>query len=461
MELESFHMILVSLAPVFSQPSFQSFAFVLEGWVLAGMRAMTSTALAAQGDLPKHFTSYYRFFSQGAWRTDTLGTALVRLVLPFAPEGPIVAVVDDTIARKSGKHIWGANVHHDPLGFVPNALCFGHNWVVLALVIRVPLVDREVAVPVFWRLYRSRKARNGKTGRGKHERKTTGSTSNKDHRTRPELAVEMLHLLRGVLGDERPLCVVGDSAYGGKSITRHLPQGTVCISRPPMNAALYAVPGPRTGQSGRPRKKGARMPSPAQMAADATPWRHATVRLYGKDVTVRYKTCTALWYNSAGTAPLRIVVVRDPKGHRKDDAFFSTDPTMSVETILRIYAQRWSLEVAFRDTKQQLGFERSQARTRKAVERTGPFAFVAYTITVVWFCRCGHRIYPAFPIMPWYRHKRTPSFLDMHAMLRAELLSPRCRAVAAGQREFSYTPVNVHPLQKHTKANSHTQKHAA
>jgi hypothetical protein len=34
-----------------------------------------------------------------------------------------VAAVDDTIARKTGKHIWGANVHHDPLGFLPNTLC--------------------------------------------------------------------------------------------------------------------------------------------------------------------------------------------------------------------------------------------------------------------------------------------------------------------------------------------------
>lgn len=461
MEPDSFHMILVALAPVFSQPSFQSFAFLLEGWLLAGMRAMTSTALAAQGNLPKHYASYYRFFSQGAWRADALGAALVRLVLPFAPAGWLVAVVDDTIARKSGKHIWGANVHHDPLGYVPNALCFGHNWVVLALVIRVPLVQRDVAVPVFWRLYRSRKARKGKSRQGKPERKTTGAASQKEYRTRPQLAVEMLQELRRVLGDERPLCVVGDSAYGGKSITRHLPHGTVCISRMPMNAALYQPPPPKTGKRGCPRKKGARLPSPAQMAADATPWRKATVRLYGKDVTVRYKTCTALWYNSAGSALLRIVVVRDPKGRRKDDAFYSTDPTMSVETILRIYAQRWSLEVAFRDTKQHLGFEHSQARTRKAVERTGPFAFVAYTITVVWFCRCGHRTYPVFPIMPWYRHKRTPSFLDMHAMLRAELLSPRCRAVAAGQHEFSHTPVNVHPLQKPTKANPHAHERAA
>lgn len=452
MEPTAFHQLLVAFAPVFSQPSLQSFSFLLEGWIVAGMRAMTSTALAERGRFPKHFTSYYRFFSQASWSSDALGAALLRLALPFAPDGAVVAAVDDTLAQKSGRHVWGANVQHDPLGFMPNALCFGHNWVVLAIVIRVPCVKRDVAVPVFWRLYRSRKARKGKTDSNKREGKTTGNTTAKEHRTRPQLAVEMLHVLREVLGDGRPVVVVGDSAYGGKSITRCLPAHTTCIGRLPMKAALYTLPPARYGgQNGRPRKKGERLPSPGQTAAGARGWRKTTVRLYGKKVAVRCKTCEALWYNSAGDMPLRIVVVRDPKGRRRDDAFFSTDPGMPAERVLELYAQRWSIEVAFRDTKQQLGFERSRARTRKAVERTAPFAFVAYGITVAWFCHCGHRRWPAFPVMPWYRHKRTPSFADMQAMLRAQILN----------KGFSNTSVDMHLCEKSSAANTGLEKRAA
>lgn len=452
MERHALRTMLLPLAAVFSQPGFANFVTLLEGWIVAGMRAMTSTALAARGAFPKHFTTYYRFFSEGAWCPDRLGRALLELILPFAPPGPLVVVVDDTLARKTGKNIWGANLHHDPLGWLPNAVAFGHNWVVLAIVIRVPLVNRDVAVPLLWRLYRSRKERTGKTRRGKRERKTTGASSAKDHRTRPELAIELLHVLRNALENGRIMHLVGDSAYGGKSITRHLPEHTVCISRLPMNAALYDMPSaPRRGQNGRPRKKGARLPNPERMAARASGWRKTTVRLYGKDVCVHYKTRIALWYNSARSAPLRIIVVRDPNGHRKDDAFFSTDPHMRVETVLQTYAQRWSLEVAFRDTKQQLGFERSQARTKKAVQRTGPFAFVAYAITIAWFCRVGHLRYPALPIMPWYRHKRTPSFADMHTLLRADIL----------HRGFSDTPVNMHPFEKPSRANTQAHQQAA
>jgi SRSO17 transposase len=452
MERGSLHDMLVAFAGVFSQPSFRSFVVLLEGWIVAGARGMTSTALAARGAFAKHYASYYRFFSDGAWSADAVGRVLLELVLPFAPRGPLVVAVDDTLARKSGKHIWGANLHHDPLAWLPHALAFGHNWVVLAVVVRVPLVERFVAVPVFWRLYRSQTARTGKTRRGKRESKTTGAASAAAHRTRPELAVELLQVLRKALGNGRMVRVVGDSAYSGKSVTRRLPEHTVCVSRLPMNAALYDVAPPRRpGQRGCPRKKGARLKSPEQMAADTTRWREATVRLYGKNVAVLYKDRIALWYNSTRAAPLHIVVVRDPKRRRRDEAFFSTQAGMPVETILETYAQRWSLEVAFRDAKQQLGFERSRARTRKAVERTGPFAFVTYAIAIAWFCRTGHHHYPTMPIMPWYRHKRGPSFADMQTLLKRELL----------EQGFSHTPKNMRPFKKPTRAKTHAQQRAA
>jgi len=443
---------LVPLAMVFSQPSFQNFALLMEGWILAGARAMTSTALESCGHFPKHFATYYRFFSRAVWSADRLGDALLQIVLPFAPKGPLVAAVDDTIARKSGKHIWGANVHHDPLGFVPNALCFGHNWVVLAVIIHAPLLERSVAVPIYWRLYRSKKGRKGKSRHG-CERKTTGTTSASSHRTRPELAVEMLERLRQAVPIARLIEVVGDSAYGGKSITRRLPQGVVALSRLPMDAALYALPPKRTpGCNGRPRVKGKRLPTPEQMAKETHGWKTATVRLYGKQVPVLYKTIIALWYNSAGKHPLCIVVVRDPKGRRKDDAFFSTDANARPQSILETYALRWALEVAFRDSKQTLGFERSQARTAHAVRRTGPFAFVSYTLTVAWFCQHGYRLYPhGISIMPWYRQKRTPSFANMLQLLRNLLR----------QKRFCDTPENIMVLKNPRDSRNHAHKQAA
>jgi len=453
MERELFHTMLVPLAAVFSQPSFCNFVVLLEGWLRAGGRAMTSTALTALETYPKHFATYYRFFSEGAWECDALGVALVQLLLPLVPPGPVVAVVDDTLARKTGKRIWGANMHHDPLHWLPNALAFGHNWVVLALVVQVPLVHRPIAVPVLWRLYRSKKTRTGKTRRGRRERKCVGAAPKAEYRSRPELAVELLHALRDTLQPERPIHALGDSAYGGKSVTRNLPANTTAISRAPMNAALYDLAPPRRpGQKGCPRKKGDRLPSPKEMASRKSGWHTATVHIYGKKVRVRYQSAVVLWYNSTRSMPVRIVLVRDPKGRRKDDCFFSTDPQMTPTAIIEAYARRWSLEVAFRDTKQLLGFERSQARTAKAVKRTGPFAFVAYTLTVAWFAQHGHRHYPELiPKRPWYRHKRSPSFADMHHILQTLLL----------QQDFSHTLENTGLSKNTAPHNVHAFKQAA
>ncbi len=85
-----------------------------------------------------------------------------------------------------------------------------------------------------------------------------------------------------------------------------------------------------------------------------------------------YKICIVLWYNSAGTRLLRIVVVHDPSGHRKDDCFFSTDLSLSAKSILKLFTMRWPLEVAFYNAKQFLGLEDPQSGTPRAVWRTAP-----------------------------------------------------------------------------------------
>ena len=65
---------------------------------------------------------------------------------------------------------------------------------------------------------------------------------------------------------DRPIHALGDSGYGGKSVTRNLPANPSAISRLTMNAALYDLaPSRRPGQEGCPRKKGERLPSPKRM----------------------------------------------------------------------------------------------------------------------------------------------------------------------------------------------------
>jgi hypothetical protein len=408
----------------FTKPTFQTFRVIAAGWLLGwGRRTVTHLLLAGDGLKIKTFSCYHRFFSQARWTIDAIGRVMLTLVLNFIPkDAAIVTAVDDTLNRKTGKHIWAAGMHHDPLLSTARRaiFSFGHNWVVLSLQLRFPFApDKVWSLPILMRLYR-RKQKKRRPGRPRGERKAIGQAKPKDYRTRPQLASELIALLASWLPD-RTIHVVGDSEYAGKSISRDLPENVRLTSRMVMNAALYEKPTKRQkGQRGAPRKKGKRLPSPVQLAkSKRIRWTKTRVTLYGRRVRVWYKSCTALWYHSAGTRHLRVVLVRDPSGRRKDDCFFSTDLTLSPRAILELFAMRWPLEVAFYNAKQFLGLEDPQNRTPRAVQRTAPLALYLHTLVILWFAKHGRFNVEAYRrAHPWYLQKRTPSFADMLVCLR-------------------------------------------
>ena len=258
-----------------------------------------------------------------------MGHCVFRLLLPFCSQ-VLVGAVDDTLARKSGRHIWGASMHHDPLRSTRARpfFAFGHNWVVFSLHLSFPFAPQKIwAFPILVRLYRKRHTAQLAPGRGKKpERKQTGGASAKDYRTRPQLALEMIQMVAAWAG-ESPLLIVRDSEYAGGSISRHLPANATLISRMTMNAALYEPPSKPASGRGRPRKKGRRLPSPQQMAQDGRRrWTEVNVFLYGRKVKVWYQTLDALWYSSAGQKLLRIVVARSPGSPPRRLLFYRLHP---------------------------------------------------------------------------------------------------------------------------------------
>ncbi len=419
----SFAPLLWTFQHCFTQPSFRSFWALTCAWILcSGRRSLTRIIQAGQLTQFKHYGSFHRFFSQARWSLDDLGHPVLQLLLPFC--GPVwVGAVDDTLARKSGRHIWGAGMHHDPLRSTAARpfFAFGHNWVVLSLHLSFPFAPQKCwAFPLLVRLYRKKKKPHRAPGRhGKLEKKQTGEATEKQYRTRPQLALEMIQILAGWVPD-RKFLLTSDSEYAGQTISRHLPPNVALISRMTMKAALYAPAPEKTTGRGRRRKKGKRLFSPLQMTQDlASPWTKTTLCLYGKQVKVWYKSVEALWYSSAGQRLLRLVVVRDPRGRRRDDCFFSTDLTLNPLQILETFSLRWPLEVCFRDVKQFLGFEDPQNRVSQATRRTAPLIFYIYDLVLLWYALSGHLLV-AQPLLHrlWYRQKSSVSFEDILRTLR-------------------------------------------
>jgi len=402
----SFVPMLAIFAQCFTAPSLVTFHHVMAGWVLCVGRHTVTGVLRASGAVgEKHHTSFHRFFRSAVWDLDALGLCLVKGVVGLLPaDEPIVLPVDDTLGRHTGKHIRAASMHHDPLlsTRVKPVFHWGHIWVVLSIVVRVPVWKKTFALPVLARLYRSEKL--CKKERRRFSKKT-------------ELAAEMIAVVAAVL-PERRLCVVADAAYANASIIKKLPAHVHFIGRSRPDAALYAPPRPQ--RMGRPRIKGQRLASPQQRARSSQGWRRIRVEVYGRVVTVQVKVFDALWYVVSGGRPLRFVVVRGWPGHHDDDVLCSTDLSLSAQSVIQDYCLRWSQEVTFQETKGKLGFEDPQNRSERAVERTAPMALYVYTLTVVWYLTVGKDLAAArLPSFPWYV-KTAPAFSDMLAALRRE-----------------------------------------
>lgn len=95
-------------------------------------------------------------------------------------------------------------------------------------------------------------------------------------------------------------------------------------------------------------------------------------------------SCTALWYGTCGTRPVRVVVSRDPTGREKDDFLFTTDFSLSPGAVVSHYHGRWPIEETLKSSKQSLGGEEPQTWRGKGPERAASLAFWLYSAVGTW-----------------------------------------------------------------------------
>ncbi|SBW21995.1 transposase, IS4 [Candidatus Protofrankia californiensis] len=270
----SLSLLLAALRPCFTAPTFTTFCGLLYG-MLAQTGRRTVTGMLVGAGLSRRWSHdrAHRFFSHARWCPDALGLAPALLVvgLPVPDSEPVPVAVDDTLFTRSGPKVWAAGWFHDGSVKGNQPVGYGNNWVVLGIVVHLPILDRPVCLPVLARLVR----------------KNTTSSS------RLWLATQMADKLATALPG-RKLDVVADAAYAGDYL-RALPASVTWTTRLRKDAALYDLAPPRTGKRGRPRLKGDRLGSPAQLAATAT-FTPVKVRRYGQETTVMTATIRCLWY---------------------------------------------------------------------------------------------------------------------------------------------------------------------
>jgi Transposase DDE domain len=289
-----------------------------------------------------------------------------------------------------------------------------------------------VCLPILCRLYLNKKAA------ARHRR---------IHRTRPELAIQLLHVVCTAHPNRR-FHAVADSTYGGQSVLKHLPSNCDLTSRLALDARLYE-PAPRRmpDKPGRPRKRGRRLPAPQGMLD--TRCHHLTLALYGRRERARITSTTAR-VHAAPDRALGVVAIEPLRGGRPMQAFYATVDDATPQQVVAWYAARWSIEVTFHDTKQHLGFAQPQGWTRQAAERTAPTAMLLYSLIVVWFAQVGHHQYRA-PYRPWYPHKLHAAFADMLATLRVQSVRDQfLQTPRQGRRNQKLCNALIHAYQQAT-----------
>lgn len=418
----SFAALLGDFRGCFTGPSFAIFVHMMSGWLLSiGRHAVTSITIAAGVVGARHHTTFQRFFRCGRWQPDDLGLVLLRMVLAklVPPFAPVLVALDDTLARHTGKHISSAGMHRDPLLSTATKVAyhFGHVWVVLAVVVRMPW-GKSFALPVLARLYRSKK---------------TCQRMGMPHRKKTELAVELIEKLATAI-PKRRILVVADNAFANRNVIADLPAQVDLIGRGVMDARIYAKPPPRKkGQRGRARVMGKKLRSPKQRAEDGgARWERVDVEISGRPAQLQVQVFDALWHKSGRGSFLRFVLVRGWPGHKKDDVLISTDTTQGAKDIIESYCLRWPIEETFHWCKSKLGLEQPQNRTEYAVLRTAPMALWAYSLVVLWYATIGrHTVAARLPALPWYQSKKAPAFSDMLATLRRVSWSARLDTTTA------------------------------
>jgi len=249
-----------------------------------------------------------------------------------------------------------------------------------------------------------------------------GNKPKTEHRTRSQLAAEMVQVLAAWLPNSK-LRIIADSAYIGKYLLKDRPANVDVIGPIPWDAELTE---PLLKPAHRRRKRGPRLPSPHDILHGADPrWTWEEVRMVCPDGTEKVLQTKVLrdlcWYPSAGSDRLMIVLLRDPAGEWRNEALVSTDSSLTALEVIIGYCRRWSVEVAYADSKGMLGFHDPEVWCENSVQRAHPMAWYVGSLVVLWYSLFGDGLTMPQRHRPWYHDKPAVTFADMLATCRYDL----------------------------------------
>jgi hypothetical protein len=400
--------------PLFRKPTWRKAQFLLVGAILTtGQRTVTATLRVMGLSDETDFAKYHQVLNRASWSPRQASEMLLRLLLGSLDQGlkPLVFGLDETIERRWGRQIRARGIYRDPVRsssshFVKTS---GLRWLSLMWLTEIPWANRVWALPFLTVLAPSERYY---------------AASRRSPKKLLDWARQMIYQLRRWL-PSRSLIVVGDNTYAALDLLhacQSLPNPVTLITRLRLDAALYA-PAPAYAGVGRPRKKGARLPSlQTVLTSPKTRWRRITVQWYdGQQRLMELTSQTAIWYHSGKpVVPIRWVLIRDPKAEYQPLALLSTHLDYSALQIVNWFVRRWQIEVTFEEARRHLGLETQRQWSDKAIARTTPVLLGLFS----WVTVVAHHLQQTEPVSvcqaAWYVKDR-PTFADALSWVRQQL----------------------------------------
>jgi hypothetical protein len=383
------------------------------GAILTTGKRTVSAVLRVMGlSHERNYAMYHHVLSRATWSGLEVSAILLRLLVKtFDHGGPLVFGVDETIERRRGEKIAAKGIYRDPVRSSKSHFVkvSGLRWVSLMWLTRIPFAQRIWALPFLTALAPSE--RYYEEG-GRTPKKIT------------DWARQLVYQLRRWLPN-RKLIVVGDSAYAALDFLHHcqtLRQPVTVITRLRLDAALYEAAPPYAGM-GRPRKKGARLPTPQQRIDDPTTrwtcWPFVWYNHQLRDIEI--STHQVIWYHTGQPpVPIRFILIRDVAGKFDPQALLSTDLTLDPLDMLVFFKRRWQMEPTFRHVREHLGVETQRQWSDKAIARTTPVLLGLFSLITLLAHTLLTRHDLTIRSAAWYPKPR-PTFSDALALVRSRL----------------------------------------
>lgn len=334
--------ILSLFRPLFNTQNYVLFsAFILGLMFYPGRKTVTGICQITQ---PSKYWSLIKFLSRAKWNQDAVALMLLRILQSVFNNW--VYVYDETHAIKTGKHQFGLsffrNHSYQKKNRNQSKFHWGHQFAALGLLCMN--LSQAILFPVCVKMI-----------------------------IPADKLLNSLTVLGTIMSKIPAGLVILDRGFNKRKVFKILlSYGHHLLCRAKSNAVFYYLPKTEERpKRGRPKKYGDRV-DVSQMHFYSTIVDSQTAEV--SDAIVCTKMCPA---------KVRLVIRRTLSKKTNTYRYFcvyTTDLSLSVETILHYYRLRWEQETSFRDAKQNFGFDEYQVKSEQSISRFVSLSFVSMSI---------------------------------------------------------------------------------